>query len=76
MVTEAFCTPIDPWRTHAIGTYPFVACVALVLRIFAVCCDDLRSEKFFSPGERDEAMARITLFPLLFWCIVGCVIVI
>ena len=50
MVTETFCTPIDPWRAHAIGTYPFVACVALVLRIFAVCRDDLRSENFFPLG--------------------------
>ena len=50
MVTETFCTPIDPWRAHAIGTYPFVACVALVLRIFAVCGDDLRSEKNFPLG--------------------------
>ena len=76
MVTETFCTPIDPWRAHAIGMYPFVACVALVLRIFAVCRDDLRSEKFFPLGERDETMARNTLFPLLFWCIVGFVIII
>ena len=76
MVTETFCTPIDPWRAHAIGMYPFVACVALVLRIFAVCRDDLRSEKVFSLGERDETMARITLFLLLFWCIVGFVIII
>ena len=50
MVTETFCTPIDPWRAHEIGTYPFVACVALVLRIFAVCRNDLRSQKFFPSG--------------------------
>ena len=50
MVTETFCTPIDPWRAHATGTYFFVACVALVLRIFAVCRDDLRSEKIFPWG--------------------------
>ena len=50
MVTETFCTPIDPWRAHAIGTYPFVACVALVLQIFAVFRDDLRSQNFFPWG--------------------------
>ena len=50
MVTETFCTPIDPWRAHAIGMYPFVACVALVLRIFAVCHDNLHSQKNFPLG--------------------------
>ena len=50
MVTETFCTLIDPWGAHAIGMYPFAACVALVLWIFAVCCDDLHSEKFFPFG--------------------------
>ena len=75
MVTKTFCTLIDPWRTHAIGTYLFAACVALVLRIFVVCRDDLRSQNF-PPGERDETMVKITLFPLLFWCIVSFVIII
>ena len=50
MVTETFCTPIDPWRAHAIGMYPFAACVALVLRIFTVCHDDLHSQKVFPLG--------------------------
>ena len=50
MVTETFCTPIDPWRAHAIGMYPFAACVALVLQIFTVCRDDLRSQKNFPLG--------------------------
>ena len=76
MVTETFCTPIDPWRAHAIGMYPFAACVALVLQIFTVCHDDLCSQKQISLGERDETMARITLFLLLFWYIVSFVIII
>ena len=50
MVTETFCKPIDPWRAHAIGTYPFAAFVALVLQIFAVCHDDLHSQNFFPLG--------------------------
>ena len=50
MVTKTFFTLIDPWGAHAIGTYPFAACVALVLQIFAVCCDDLHSQIFFAWG--------------------------
>ena len=50
MVTKTFCTLIDPWGAHAIGMYPFAACVALVLRIFTVCCDDLHSPKKFAWG--------------------------
>ena len=54
MVTETFCTPIDPWRAHAIGMYPFAACVALVMRIFTVCCDDLCSQIDFPWGALTE----------------------
>ena len=75
MVPKTFCTPIDPWSAHAIGMYPFAACVALVLQIFAVCCDDLHSQKS-SLGEHDETMARIMLFLLPFWCIVSFIIII
>ena len=50
MVTKTFCTLIDPWGAHAIGTYLFAACVALVLQTFAVCCDDLHSQTFFAWG--------------------------
>ena len=50
MITETFCTPIDPLRAHATGTYPFAACVALVLQIFTVCCDDLHSQEQFPLG--------------------------
>ena len=74
MVTETFCTPIDPWRAHAIGI--------LLLHVLHLCCgyslfaETICVPKKISLGERDETMARITLFPLLFWCIVSFVIII
>ena len=40
MVTETFCTLIDPSEAHGIGMYHFAACAVLVLQIFTVCCDD------------------------------------
>ena len=44
------CKKMHNSGSDPIGTYPFAACVALVLQIFTVFCDNLHSQKQFPLG--------------------------
>ena len=49
---------------------PLFACIAFVLWIFTVCCNDSCARKVFALGECDETMAIFLLFSLFLWCFV------